>query len=262
MKTRKLVWPESLVVRMTITAIALLCPSLCLAQAQETPSLLYFGTATVKPDMLQEWEDLHKTEVIPALKKAGVPPWVDMWQTAIFGDTYAFVTVAPVPNFAVFDSPHPALKALGPEVFTRLVNKLRKCVVSSRSQAVRFREDLSIVTEMQEPPKIAVVTTVRVTPGRHSDFENLLKSDFLPALRKLDLKGYYVHQTIFGGSRYDWTFVALHDKFADFDAGPLLVRAMGEEGTAKFLQKVTGIVQSVDFVVVRYRAELSFREEQ
>ena len=36
------------------------------------------------------------------------------------------------------------------------------------------------------------------------------------------------------------------DKFADLDAGPAIVRVLGQDGAAKLTQKTVGIVQSVE----------------
>ena len=50
-------------------ALTLAFSTLCAAQAV-TPTLI--TVTQVKPEMLTEWIDLQKNEVIPALKKAGV----------------------------------------------------------------------------------------------------------------------------------------------------------------------------------------------
>lgn len=242
-------------VRLTIAVAAL--STICLAQA---PGLIYIGTTHVKPDMLAEWEDLTKNEVLPAMKKGGFPAWLDTWQSMVFGDSYTFYTVAPLPNFAVFDNPHPLVAAVGKEAAQRMFEKARKMVISGSARAVRFREDLSIVKEGAEPG-LAVVTEVHVVPGKSQDFENLVK-EVLPAIRKLDMDGYYVHEAALGGHANTWTFVAFYKKFADLDAGPLLLRALGPEGLAKFMSKASGVVQSVESMVVSHRKDLSYEASQ
>ncbi len=239
-------------------ALALCFSTWCLAQSSApAPSWTHVTVSKVKPDMLQEWTDLQKNEVNPALKKAGVP-WRGVWQTAVFGDSYEWAAVTPIEKFAQYDEPSPLVKALGQEGFTRLITKIRKCISGSHSYAFRFRPDLSIQKEMKEPPQIAVVTSVRVTPGREPDFENFLKNDILPVLKKSDIVGYFVHQTVFGGDGTQWVGVTLYNKFADLDAGPPLVRVLGQEGANKLLAKAAGLVTSVERSVTRYNRDLSY----
>lgn len=248
-------------VHLAAVAALALCPAaVCLAQPAGAPSLLYVGFNHVKPDMIAEWEDLWKNEVNPAFKKAGHPDWLDTWQV-FFGDGPTFVTVAPIPNFAVFDSPHPLVEALGAEAATRLFAKMRKCVDGGRNQMLRLREDLSVTGNMEKPPALAVVASVRVTPGRQQDFENIVRNDTMPAIKKLGARN-LVHQTVFGGDANEWVIVTMYDKFAELDSGPLLIRALGPEGYAKLMNNVRGVLASVTIDVARYRADLSFRKEQ
>ena len=60
------------------------------ANAQQPPAdrTLSVLVVSVKPDMLHEWTDLVKNEVLPALKKAGIPS-VTAMQT-VFGNGNEF----------------------------------------------------------------------------------------------------------------------------------------------------------------------------
>ncbi|MGO8943346.1 MAG: hypothetical protein ACLQJ7_06700, partial [Syntrophobacteraceae bacterium] len=79
----------------------------------------------VKPDMLNEWLDLEKNEVIPAQKKGGIASRTT-YQT-LRGNPFEYVMVTPFDKFAVFDGTSPQVKALGAEGAARLSAKLRKC---------------------------------------------------------------------------------------------------------------------------------------
>ena len=52
--------------------VAVTLPALCLAQSDPTANRARVTITKVKPEMLNEWLDLQKNEVMPALKKAGI----------------------------------------------------------------------------------------------------------------------------------------------------------------------------------------------
>ena len=66
----------------------------------------------VKPDMLNEWLDLQRNEVVPALKKAGVKTRT-VYTTGLFGTSGEYVVVTPFEKYAEFDQGSPLIKALG-----------------------------------------------------------------------------------------------------------------------------------------------------
>lgn len=228
-----------------------------LAQEAPKPQLLSITVTRVKPEMLQEWQDLIKNELNPALQKAGVP-FRSVYATALFGDTYQYVSVGPITSFAQYDKPSPLVTAMGQEGATRYGHKIRKCIEGSRTFAERLRPDLSIMTEMSTPPKFAVITLLHVIPGKNSEFENYIKTEILPNYKKLNLPGYFVEQTVFGGDANSYTTIAVMDSFSDLDKGPLLTRAVGEEAAQKILQRGGAFITGVERYFSRYVPELSF----
>jgi hypothetical protein len=66
----------------------------------------------VKPDMLTEWIDLQKNEVVPALKKAGVKTRT-VYVSGLFGPAGEYATIQPFEKYAEFDGDNPLIKALG-----------------------------------------------------------------------------------------------------------------------------------------------------
>jgi hypothetical protein len=131
-------------------------------------------------------------------------------------------------------------------------------VISAHTFCERERPDLSHVGNMTEMPALAVVATVTVIPGRTQDFENLIKSDVLPACKKANATGYFVSQTILGGDISQYTTVTVYKNFAEIGAGSPLLKGMGEAGYERFLRKTLGIVQRAERAVYRYNPELSF----
>src|SRR5262245_15501814 len=107
-----------------IIAVLTLCLStLCLAQTQTstataTPAHNQVVIVHVKPDMQNEWFDLQKNELVPALKKLGLPS-LTTYQT-LLGNASEYVIVIPFNKFAVFDGEPPLDRALGAQGAQRL----------------------------------------------------------------------------------------------------------------------------------------------
>ncbi len=246
--------------------VALGVPALCMAQQQaqqpktgeKKRALMLLSVVKVRPDMQTEWEDIQKNEVNPALKKAGVP-WRSTWQAAVFGDGTEWVSIYPIDSFAQFDETHPAIRALGPENAARLINKIRRCITESKGFALVHREDLSFMKtgQSEQGLDLAVVTSIRTVPGKGMEFENLVRNEVMPAMKKAEVEAFVVHQTIFGDVN-EWIAVTLHRNFADLDRPSPLVRALGEEGVQKLAMKATGVIASMHRSVARRSKDLSF----
>jgi hypothetical protein len=215
----------------------------------------------VKPDMVTEWQDLQKKVVNPALKKAGVKERA-VFETAVFGNSYEYVVITPITSFAQYDEPmSPLRKTLGEDDFRDYLAKTRRCIVSVQTFAEVSRLDLSYMGKMASmtgPPKLAVVTSLSVMPGRGAAFENLVKSEVLPVMKKADVIGYFVSQTMFGGDGWGYTSVIFYDSFAEIGKGSPFVRVLGQAGSAALFAKIGGMVAHQERVIARFNADLSF----
>src|SRR6266852_6116874 len=129
----------------SLAALAVSLPVLCQAQSGSGPAPVRVRTqiVRVKPDMVNEWIDLQKNEVVPALKKGGVANRT-VYATGLFGNAFEYTIVQPMGKFAEFDSPGAQAKALGPQANARLAEKLRRCVESTNSFMATQVDDLSI----------------------------------------------------------------------------------------------------------------------
>lgn len=222
------------------------------------PEWLSVQIVQVKPEMLNEWLDLQKNETIPALKKGGMT-FRAAWQTAVFGEAYEYVLVTEIANFAQFDGASMLEKALGPEGLRAYGEKLRRLINRSHTYAMMGRPDLSYSPEMTGPPKLAVITTSHVTPGRNLQFESLIKTEVVPALKKAGVAGFWVSQSVLGGDAHEYVSLVIIDKFADLDRGsPIpIVRALGQAGANALLAKLAGLVSHQERVLSRYVEDLS-----
>jgi len=226
----------------------------CLAQTA-TPQIARVQLIHIKPDMLTEWLDLQKNEVVPALKKAGAKSRT-VYATGLFGNAYEFVIITPIDKYAELDAGNPMNKALGQPASFRLADKLRKCTESSTSYAITRLTDLSNVPE-GPTPQMLVTARYRITPGKSAEFRNLVKSEILPIYKKAKT-GLIVNARGVGANPNDVTMSTVITKYADLDGGPFLTKQLGQDGAAKVNAKFLGIRTLMDVYVRTKVDDLSF----
>ena len=237
-------WPSAVL-------LAAFASSLCPAQS---PNPTFRVAVThVKPDMLDEWMDLQRNEVIPALKKAGVKTRTTY--RTFFGDAYEFLSIEPLDKYADFDSPGPMGKAMDAAAAARLTGKLRKCVASSTNWVSTRLADLSNPPET--PMDVMVVTRYRIAAGKMADYQSLIKSEVLPVHKKAKVS-VTVAQRGFGANHNDVGVAVYYAKMADLDLGAPTTRQLGADGAAKLDAKFVGIRTPIERIVRRRVADLSY----
>jgi hypothetical protein len=100
-------------------------------------------------------------------------------------------------------------------------------------------------------------TRYRVAPGKMQDFENLVKTDVLPALQKMK-SGVTISRRGMGANPNDVVATSPIANYAEFDAPSPLERALGAEGMAKLQSKAVGILTPIETLVRTRVADLSF----
>jgi hypothetical protein len=234
------------------------------AASATTPAAPVFFRLTiveVRPDMLQEYIALQKSETIPALQKAGLTRR-DAWRTGVFGSTFTIAYTAPIASFASLDEPNPVLKAMGEEAYRAYLAKMAKLITSQRVYALRDRPELGLKTEGSPMAKLAVLASVEVAPGRGTEWETILKNEWTPALKKAGVANYGVSQVVFGGSAGQYYTFTPIENFAQLDKGHPITKSIGEAGMNKILAKMAPSSRSVERWIIRYDEELSFRTKQ
>ena len=230
--------------------------------AQAQPEWLTMTIIRVKPEMVAAFRNFVRNRTNPALRRGGLM-WQDVWQTAQFGDPFEYVIIAPMQNFAQFDAPGPLERGLGQVGLNAWRQEAGRLVTSVRTLAVRFRPDLSYQTEMTGPPRMGVVTFYHVVPGRNADFEEVLRNDFLPTIRRAQVRGFWVTQAQFGGNANEYITLALRENFAELDRGAPASQVLGPERAAELTRRLNrDNVSHVERMVIRLVPELSFRLTQ
>jgi hypothetical protein len=209
----------------------------------------------VKPDMVNEWRELEKSYV-PDLKKGGQKSRT-VYQTYIFGNSYEYVIVAPINNFADFDGQSPVAKALEPATLLRRNTMLVKCIESSTSFMSTRQLDISNLILNDAIPPILVSVRYRITPGKMQEFINLMKSDILPVYKKAGVRMIVALRSV-GTNPNDVTVGIYYKSFADYGGQPFLTKQLGAEAAAKINAKFFGVRTVIEVVTRRRVDELSF----
>ena len=223
-----------------------------------TPRQRYSVTEThVKPEMMTQFRELYLKETLPAFQKAGIKQQ-SVWTTATLGEAFQYLTIRPIDSLQQFDEPNVMTKALGEEGARKWAAKRAAMIVSTRTYIMQARPELSIAPNPNEPPKLAFVSRASIAPGRSNDFENYVKNDVLPIVKKTNPKGHLVSRVMFGGDTESYISATFLDSFADFEKWG---EALAKEGYGSIVAKRAGIVMHRESAVYRYVPELSLRPE-
>jgi hypothetical protein len=227
------------------------------ATAQDDPGLVGAYVVQVKPDGIDQYEDLIGDVFQPAQQKAGVA-WTGSW-VGLFGDNFTYYNFFPLENFAELDQPPDYMIELGEPAADLAVQQWLKCVNGRQAVVLRPRPDLSIPPT--QPPKYAVAIRVTVHLGKDADFASWLKNDLLPGLQKAGVTGYLVGEVVFGGQLPEFWIMRHLPNMAELDAELPLVRALGEEAAAMVLAKAVPLMSKLEMNILEFNEELSWRPE-
>jgi hypothetical protein len=226
-----------------------------LAQPSQSPPWTTITSYRIKPDMRTEFEAAQK-EVTAAYKKANVPFRI-VTQT-VFGDLFEYTGITPLAKFADMDAASPLVRALGEEGSARLLRKTGAAVLSIQRVSSREIQGMAVRTPGTNETA-ALIVQYDLIPGKSAEFEAWMKNEYFPAMKKAEVKNFWVSQTVFGADPNERVSVRLLNNLAEIDAGPATQKALGVEGAAKMTAKTAGFVRAVHFSVVRYRADLSYQ---
>jgi hypothetical protein len=102
------------------------------------------------------------------------------------------------------------------------------------------------------------ITVVSVKPEMMTEFQNFVKNETNPALRKGGAMWRDVWTTAASGDAFEYVIVAPIDNFAQYDGPGPLEKGLGKEGFAAWQAKASRYVNSVRRFVIRTRPDLSY----
>ena len=219
--------------------------------AQPASPWIQLTIVQVDPAMVDEFIAVQRE--FTARAKEADTPWRTVSRTAVFGDTYRFLITTPVENLASFDDaetgdPDPELAAL--------IHRLRNCVTSRQSYAIRALPDIDRPLPAGQTPDLMVVSVARVAPGREQDYLRLMATDFFPHFEAAGIP--YVTGAVTFGGEGGYIHLFYVENFAALDAGSPVVSALGPEGALEVTAKLSGIVTRSELWLARVVPELSY----
>lgn len=209
----------------------------------------------VKPERLDDFNELYLEEINPALQRAGVP-WRSAWVTGEFGSIYERLFVHPLSGFGVLDAGGPLARALSARQLDRVLGKLREYTDSRQSYAVLYRGDLSVESDDVSGLPIARVTNLEIAPGRAPAFEAFLMNNLDNFRAAGVIFGIYHRQ--FGPGPVVWQIVENLRSYDELSRGGIL-RAFGDADAARALDELAGVITSVERTILEYDVSLSYR---
>lgn len=210
----------------------------------------------VKPEAWDEYVTLQKTEMMPALQKAGIERR-RAWRPHGLGRAFEVAYLYPLKSYGALDETPPLERAMGADGAKAFNARLRKLLTSVRYAAYRTRADLSYGLD-GAVPKMGVLARVLTVAGRQFEFEGFLKTQWGPALKKAGVPMYVVQEIVLGGEMGEYYTFTPIDKFAALDAGHPIMRALGQPEYQSLIGKMGPSIRSVERSVIKLDEELSF----
>ena len=140
------------------------------------------GIVQVKPAMLGEWEALQK-ELVAEMKKAGAKAPRQVYQT-IRGNNFEYHVVRPRTNWAEFDTPDTGGSSGSQQGW---FSRVFKCIDSREALVAQVMKEHS--NPPDTPAPMTTLITFTIAPGKLGEFDELVKSKWVPLRRKLGLAG-------------------------------------------------------------------------
>lgn len=220
--------------------------------AQETPPWIEMTIVGVDPGRVDEF--LAAQRELSALDREAGVPWRNVSRTAVFGDTYRFIVMSPLDNFARFDGDADAEPARA-----GIISRIRRAITSRTTYALRTTPGIDNPLPDGTAPLLTIVQVVSVAAGREQDYLRVMAEDVLPHFEEAEM-----HHTsgalTFGGESGYVHFFHL-DNFAALDQGSPLARALGARGAQEVMGKLSGVVHRTEQWIVRYLPDASLRPE-
>lgn len=234
-------------------ALALMMGAMAWAQPAQ-PDLLRLSYYKVRSSGTYDYQEGMKL-INEGYKKAGVP-WRRAWTMTMFGETYTGVMATPVKNFAQFDNPGP-MTGLSTADNIKIQTLMRNAVESSRHVLVRFAPELSLYPGPLPEKTFGRMMTVRVKPGKTLEYEDLVKTMLLPALKQAGIKDFRVNRVILGSAAGEYVTLIPFAKWSELDGWPTTEKLMGASYKA-YLARIAETVDSAETQVMTTVPELGF----
>lgn len=227
-----------------------------LASAQESPPpIVHITRVKVDAGELDSYLKFMKEKGIPAYRRSDLQ-WLHAWQVWPYGEGPQFLFATEVPNFAVFDGPHPLSKVMSETELSAFQAEMAKSVESWSTMALQRLPDQSFMKENPQL-KAAVLFTADFAPGMRSQALAFLKQDILPAMKKAGVEACLSHAVMFGNGP-DLVIAVLQPNFASLDKGHPVVQAYGPDMARSIFARADDLFINTKVITLRFMPDLSF----
>jgi hypothetical protein len=226
--------------------------------ANTKPRIGFVNELTIKSGMMPEYLEWSLKEARPLYLKAGIKE--AYFFTTLYGDRRLATLIEIHDSFAALKERNAAFeKNNSPEALAAWRQGAGRYIENVRTIISETRPELSWRNpKRQEMAPYYVLLRRWIAPFREPDYENYLKNEFLPLLKKADGPGIAVGRFRFGGESGVYNVLTPIYDLADFDGPNQVQKSIGQEAYRKLQQKaLTGIVVRSETRVLQLRPELS-----
>ncbi|MBI4891594.1 MAG: hypothetical protein HY821_13295 [Acidobacteria bacterium] len=121
-----------------------LLPELSLPRGTELPKMVRMMRTQVKPDKVNAYTDLIKSELLPAMQKSGVKLFLYA-RVRFGGPSQEFSSIIGLDSWSNLDEQSPVIKALGVDGYRQFVAKVTPLVERTEYNVYRFLPELSYI---------------------------------------------------------------------------------------------------------------------
>jgi len=212
----------------------------------------------VRRDRIPEFEEVEK-QIAGSYKKAAPADQFRNIYRDVIGNTAEYWVITPMSKYAERDGVNPYVKITTEQERAARGARLAQYFESVRTSIDRTFGDLNVTSPgVSYPPAYVRYIRLRVRPGTEAQLIANVKSDVLPALKKMNGVTLRVRQTAFGGNVNEFTIASGFQKWAELDDTAALPKAMGEETFRKFGEKMQAIETNVEDYILAYQPDLSY----
>jgi hypothetical protein len=235
---------------MVVTAL----PSFAQAPAPAMANVIRYQ---VKRDRIPEFEEIQK-QIASSYKKAASDQYRVVYRD-VFGNTAEYWVLTPMSKFAERDGQRPYVKMTTEQERAARAARLAQYLENVQTSVERYVDDLSVTSPGTPfPPAYFRFLRIRVRPGTTEQLVANVKTDVLPALKKMNGVVLRVTQTVYGGNADEFTVAAGFEKWAELDDPSALAKAMGAETFRKFEENMQAIETNLEEYIVNYESALSY----
>ena len=239
-------------IRSVLLTLSLVGGAPTAAPAQDAAPWIEMTIVGVDPGRVDEF--LAAQRELSALDKEAGVPWRSVSRTAIFGDTYRFIVMTPLADFARFDRPPDADPARA-----AIIGRIRGVITSRTTYALRATPGIDNPLPDDAEPSLSIVQIVSVAAGREQDYLRVMAEDVLPHFEEAEM--HHTSGAITFGGESGFVHFFHVGSFAALDQGSPLARALGAHGAQEVMGKLSGVVRRSEQWLVRYLADASLPAE-